>query len=228
MHHLPVGAQSANRAPNARATGSFGSLFPPGDRKLLPFPTKGFPMPALLVLAAVALALVLWFVSAYNGLVRLRNGVDNAWAQVDVQLKRRYDLIPNLIETVKGYMTHERETLESVVRARSAALAASGPAQAAQADSAVSGALRAIMVNVERYPQLKANENFLSLQEELASTENKVSFARQAYNDAATRFNSLIQTIPTNIVAGLAHFAPRDLFKTESAEERAAPKVSFQ
>jgi len=185
-------------------------------------------MTALIILGVLAVVLVLWFVSAYNGLVGLRNRVDNAWAQVDVQLKRRYDLLPNLIETVKGYMTHERETLESVVRARSAALAAQTPAEAAKADGAVSGALRAIMVNVERYPDLKANQNFLSLQEELSSTENKVSFARQAYNDAVTRYNSAIQTIPTNIVAGFAHFTARDLFVVEDPAQREVPKVSFQ
>ena len=182
----------------------------------------------IFILGAIALALLFWFVSAYNGLVRLRNAVDNAWAQVDVQLKRRCDLIPNLIETVKGYMAHERETLESIVRARTAALAANGPAQAAKADGELSRALRSIMINVERYPDLKANQNFLSLQEELSSTENKVSFARQAYNDAVTRYNSTLQTIPTNIVARLAHFAARDLFEVTDPAEREVPKVSFQ
>ncbi|MBR4251427.1 MAG: LemA family protein [Kiritimatiellae bacterium] len=184
-------------------------------------------MSALLIVLGVALVLVLWFVSVYNGLVRLRNQVDNAWAQIDVQLKRRHDLIPNLLNTVKGYMAHERETLEAIVKARTAAMAAKGPAEAGPAEAQLAGALRGLMVNVERYPDLKASANFLALQEELASTENKISFARQAYNDSVTVYNTRIQTIPANIIAGPAGFRPRDLFEVKDEAERAVPEVKF-
>ena len=188
---------------------------------------KGNAMGPVLILLAVLAALVLWFVSIYNGLVHLRNYVDNAWAQIDVQLKRRHDLIPNLIETVKGYMGHERGTLEAITKARSEAMSAKGPAQAGPAEAALSGALRGLMVNVERYPDLKASQNFLALQEELSSTENKISFARQAYNDSVTRYNSKIQTIPSNLVAGPAGFSKRELFELTDVTERAAPQVKF-
>ena len=184
-------------------------------------------MSALLIVLGVALVLVLWFVSVYNGLVRLRNQVDNAWAQIDVQLKRRHDLIPNLINTVKGYMSHERDTLEAIVKARTAAMAATGPAQAGPAEAQLTGALRGLMVNVERYPDLKASANFLALQEELASTENKISLARQAYNDSVTVYNTRIQTIPANFIAGPAGFRPRDLFELKDEAERAVPEVKF-
>ena len=184
-------------------------------------------MPALLTVLGIAAVLVLWFVSVYNGLVRLRNQVDNAWAQIDVQLKRRHDLIPNLINTVKGYMSHERDTLEAIVKARTAAMAATGPAQAGPAEAQLTGALRGLMVNVERYPDLKASANFLALQEELASTENKISFARQAYNDSVTVYNTRIQTIPANFIAGPAGFRPRDLFELKDEAERAVPEVKF-
>jgi LemA protein len=178
----------------------------------------------LLILIAVA---VLWVVAIYNSLVQLRNLVDNAWAQIDVQLKRRHDLVPNLIETVKGYMSHERDTLEAITKARTEAMTAKGPAQAGPAESALSGALRGLMVNVERYPDLKASQNFLALQEELSSTENKISFARQAYNDSVTRYNTRIQTIPANLIAGPAGFTRRELFELTDEAERAVPKVSF-
>ena len=184
-------------------------------------------MAPLLVFLGILAALVLWFVSIYNGLVHLRNYVDNAWAQIDVQLKRRHDLIPNLIETVKGYMGHERGTLEAITKARTDAMRAQGPAQAGQAEAALSGALRGLMVNVERYPELKASQNFLALQEELSSTENKISFARQAYNDSVTRYNSRIQTIPANLVAVPAGFSKRDLFELTDTAERAVPQVKF-
>ena len=183
--------------------------------------------PILLSVLGVAAVLVLWFVSVYNGLVRLRNQVDNAWAQIDVQLKRRHDLIPNLINTVKGYMSHERDTLEAIVKARTAAMAATGPAEAGPAEAQLTGALRGLMVNVERYPDLKASANFLALQEELASTENKISFARQAYNDSVTVYNTRIQTIPANFIAGPAGFRPRDLFELKDEAERAVPEVKF-
>ena len=184
-------------------------------------------MSALLIVLGVAVVLVLWFVSVYNGLVRLRNQVDNAWAQIDVQLKRRHDLIPNLLNTVKGYMAHERDTLEAIVKARTAAMAAQGPAQAGPAEAQLTGALRGLMVNVERYPDLKASANFLALQEELSSTENKISFARQAYNDSVTTYNTRIQTIPANLIAGPAGFRPRDLFEVKDEAERAVPEVKF-
>ena len=182
--------------------------------------------PVLILLAFLAV-LVLWFVSIYNSLVHLRNYVDNAWAQIDVQLKRRHDLIPNLIETVKGYMAHERGTLEAITKARSEAMSAKGPAQAGPAEAALSGALRGLMVNVERYPDLKASQNFLALQEELSSTENKISFARQAYNDSVTRYNTQIQSIPANLVAGPAGFSKRELFELTDEAERAVPQVKF-
>ena len=184
-------------------------------------------MGSAFVLLGVLLLLVLWIVSIYNSLVHLRNYVDNAWAQIDVQLKRRHDLIPNLIETVKGYMSHERSTLEAITKARGEAMSAKGPAQAGQAEAALSGALHGLMVNVERYPDLKASRNFLALQEELSSTENKISFARQAYNDSVTRYNSRIQTIPSNLVAGPAGFTKRELFELTDAAERAVLQVKF-
>lgn len=184
-------------------------------------------MAPLLIGLGILAVLVLWIVSVYNGLVHLRNYVDNAWAQIDVQLKRRHDLIPNLLETVKGYMGHERETLEAITNARASAMKASGPAEAGAAESQLTGALRGLMVNVERYPDLKASANFLSLQEELSSTENKISFARQAYNDSVTKYNTRIQTIPANLIAGPAGFTKRDLFELTDEAERAVPKVSF-
>jgi len=184
-------------------------------------------MAPVFILLGIVAVLVLWFVAIYNNLVHLRNYVDNAWAQIDVQLKRRHDLIPNLIETVKGYMTHERDTLEAITKARTAAMGAKGPAEAGPAETALSGALRGLMVNVERYPDLKASQNFLALQEELSSTENKISFARQAYNDSVTRYNTRIQTIPANLVAGPAGFAPRELFELTDEAERAVPQVKF-
>lgn len=184
-------------------------------------------MAPVFILLGILAVLILWFVSIYNSLIHLRNFVDNAWAQIDVQLKRRHDLIPNLLETVKGYMAHERGTLEAITNARANAMKASGPAEAGQAESQLSGALRGLMVNVERYPDLKASQNFLALQEELSSTENKISFARQAYNDSVTRYNSRIQTIPANFIAGPAGFTARELFELTDAAERAVPKVSF-
>ena len=184
-------------------------------------------MSALLIVLGIAAVLVLWFVSVYNGLVRLRNQVDNAWAQIDVQLKRRHDLIPNLLNTVKGYMAHERETLEAIVKARTAAMAAKGPAEAGPAEAQLAGALRGLMVNVERYPDLKASANFLALQEELASTENKISFARQYYNDTVTNYNTAIALFPANIFAGIFHFTSVELWRIEDSAERSVPKVSF-
>jgi LemA protein len=175
----------------------------------------------------VILAIVLWVL--YNGLVRLRNQVKNAWAQIDVQLKRRYDLIPNLVETAKGYMKHERETLEAVTKARNIAQQASsaGAGERAKVEGELSSALSRLLAVVERYPDLKANQNFLALQEELTSTENKISFSRQYYNDSVLRYNNQTQMVPSNIVAGMFGFKADEFFEVTLAAEREAPKVSF-
>ena len=175
----------------------------------------------------VVLGIFLW--ANYNGLVRLRNQVKNAWAQIDVQLKRRYDLIPNLVETVKGYMKHERETLEAVTKARNIAQQASsaGAGERAKAEGELSSALSRLLVVVERYPDLKANQNFLALQEELTSTENKISFSRQYYNDSVLKYNNQIQMFPSNTVAGMTGFKAGEFFEVTAEEERKAPKVSF-
>ena len=178
---------------------------------------------ALAVLAASAL----WFIGGYNGLVRLRQEVKNTWSQIDVQLKRRHDLIPNLVEAVKGYMTHERETLERVIQARNQAVGASGVQEKAQAENMLTQTLRSLFAVSEKYPDLKANQNVMALQEELTSTENRISFARQFYNDQATRLNTAIETVPTNVIAGAGGFAKVELFQLEDAAEREAPKVSF-
>ena len=192
----------------------------------------------LLVLAGIALLAGFWFMGAYNGLVTLRNRFKNAFAQIDVQLKRRYDLIPNLVETAKGYMKHERETLEAVIAARNTAYAASKTAAANPADatamkgllnaeSGLGGALSRLMVVSEQYPDLKANQNMMQLTEELTSTENKISFARQAYNDAVTSYNTTRESFPTNTIAGMFNFGEAQLFQVENAAEREAPKVKF-
>jgi len=175
----------------------------------------------------VVVGIFLW--ANYNGLVRLRNQVKNAWAQIDVQLKRRYDLIPNLMETVKGYMKHERETLEAVTKARNIAQQASsaGAGERAKAEGELSSALSRLLVVVERYPDLKANQNFLALQEELTSTENKISFSRQFYNDSVLKFNNKTHMFPSNVVASMFGFKASEFFEVTLAAEREAPKVSF-
>jgi len=180
-----------------------------------------------LAFAAVAAVLVFWAIGAYNGLVGLRQIVRNGWAQIDVQLKRRHDLIPNLVETVKGYATHERETLEKVVQARGNAVNANGPAAQGKAEGELSQALSRLMLVVEQYPDLKANQNFLALQEELTSTENKVGFARQAYNDSVMAYNTRIATVPTLLIANLFGFIPEQFFEITVAAEREAPQVRF-
>jgi len=183
-----------------------------------------------IVVAVIVVILVLIFVGIYNGLVRGRNNVKNAWAQIDVQLKRRHDLIPNLVETVKGYQIHERETLEAVTKARNIAQqlsSSAGVGQIAKAEGELSSALSRLMVVAEQYPNLKANENFLALQEELASTENKISFSRQYYNDSVMKYNNQIQMFPQNIVAGMGGFKAGEFFEVTVAEEREAPKVKF-
>jgi LemA protein len=175
----------------------------------------------------VVLAIIFWVL--YNGLVRLRNQVKNAWAQIDVQLKRRYDLIPNLVETAKGYMKHERETLEAVTNARNLAqqVSSAGAGERAKAEGELSSALSRLLAVVENYPDLKANQNFLALQEELTSTENKISFSRQFYNDSVLRYNNQTQMVPSNIVANMFGFKASEFFEVTLAAEREAPKVSF-
>ena len=175
----------------------------------------------------VVLLVILW--TLYNGLVRLRNQVKNAWAQIDVQLKRRHDLIPNLVETTKGYMKFERETLEAVTKARNIALQASsaGAGERAKAEGELSSALSRLLAVVERYPDLKANQDFLALQEQLTSTENKIAFSRQFYNDSVLRYNNQTQVVPSNIVASMFGFKAGEFFEVTVAAEREAPKVSF-
>jgi len=181
------------------------------------------------IIIGIVVLLLLIFMGTYNSLVRLRNQVRNAWAQIDVQLKRRHDLIPNLMETVKGYMKHERETLESVTNARNLAQGAIGKGVGAQskAEAELSGALGRLLVVVENYPDLKASQNFLALQEELTSTENKISFSRQFYNDSVLGYNNKTQVFPSNVVANVTGFKASEFFEVELAAEREAPKVSF-
>jgi LemA protein len=181
----------------------------------------------LLVIAAGLLLVILYVIGTYNVFVGLRNQVDNAWSQIDVQLKRRHDLIPNLVETAKGYMKHERGTFEAITNARAQAMGAKTVADAGKAEGALGDALNKFMLVVENYPDLKANQNFLAVQEELSSTENKIAFSRQAYNDQAMFFNNRIQMFPSNIVAGIFSFTKRDFFEVSAAAEREVPKVSF-
>jgi LemA protein len=183
------------------------------------------------IIIAIIVILLLWLWGSYNGLVRARIAVKNAWAQIDVQLKRRWDLIPNLVETVKGYKDFERATLEAVTKARAGAQQAGNApiADRAKAEGELSAALGRLMVVVERYPDLKANQNFLALQEELTGTENRISFSRQAYNDSVLQYNNRTQQFPSSIVAGMFNFQKEQQFlqATESEAERKAPKVSF-
>ena len=196
----------------------------------------------LIIVAAVILIPLLivfmWAISTFNGLVGLRNRFKNAYAQIDVQLKRRYDLIPNLVETAKGYMKHERETLENVIKARNIAYTASQSAAANPGDSStmknlvsaeggLTGALSRLMVVSEQYPDLKANQNMMQLTEELTSTENKISFARQAYNDSVMTYNTQREVFPANFVANMFNFGAAELFVIDKPEQKEAPKVSF-
>ena len=182
----------------------------------------------LLVLLGILAVIIGWIVGIYNGLVGLRNQVKEAWAQVDVQLKRRYDLIPNLMETVKGYMSHERETLEAVTKARAAVGGAGGNMdQRMAAESGLTGALGRLFAVSEAYPDLKASTNFLALQEELTSTENKISFSRQFYNEVVMRMNNKVQMFPSNIIAGMFNFTAEKFFEIQDEVEREAPKVDF-
>jgi LemA protein len=180
----------------------------------------------LLIVLAVIAVIVIFLVVLYNGLVKLRNRIENAWAQIDVQLKRRYDLIPNLVETVKGYASHERETLEAVTQARNMAVNAQGVGEQAQAENMLSGALKSLFAVSEAYPDLKANQNFLNLQEELTGTEGRIAYSRQFYNDSVLRYNTKIQTFPAVVIAGMMRFTPREYFEAEP-ESRDAVQVSF-
>jgi LemA protein len=181
----------------------------------------------LIVPLVIIAIIVVAFIGIYNSLVRLRNQVRNAWSQIDVQLKRRHDLIPNLVETAKGYMKHERQTLENITEARSRAMTAEGVGQRSRAEGELSGALSRFLVVVENYPDLKANQNFLSLQEELTSTENRIGYARQSYNDQVLFYNNKIQMFPSNLVAGMFGFTSWEFFEIEEPGEREVPKVDF-
>jgi LemA protein len=177
--------------------------------------------------AILAVVLVGWFITAYNSLVRLRNQFRNAWHQIDVQLKRRYDLIPNLVEVVKDYMSYEQETLTRVIEARGAAISAKGPAEQGKAENLLTESLKSLFAVVERYPELKANQNVASLQEELTGTENKISFARQFYNDSVMTYNNKIQSIPSNLIASVFDFSQAEYFAV-GEESRAVPKADLR
>ncbi|HEV8195512.1 MAG TPA: LemA family protein [Gemmatimonadales bacterium] len=180
-----------------------------------------------LILLVLAVVVVLWVIGAYNGLISLKNQVVNAWKQIDVQLKRRHDLIPNLVNTVKGAMEFERGTLEAVISARNKAVSAQGVAATAKAEGELSQALGRLFALSENYPELKSSSNVLQLQEELTSTENKIGFARQLYNDVATQYNTKQMQFPTSLVAGLAKASPAELWEIEDAAERAVPNVDL-
>ena len=178
------------------------------------------------IVLVIALLIAVFVFSVYNKLIALRNRVENAWAQVDVQLKRRFDLIPNIVETVKGYAKHEKSVFDEVTKARSAWMSASTVGEAAQASNMLSGALKSLFAVAEAYPELKANENFRQLQDELSQTEDKIAYSRQFYNDTVMKYNISIQQIPNNIIAGMFHFEKKELLEIPE-EEKTAPKVSF-
>jgi LemA protein len=184
-------------------------------------------MIGLAVLVGLVVVIALFVIGIYNRLVQLRQQVKNAWSQIDVQLKRRYDLIPNLVETAKGYLTHERETLEAVTKARQMAIDASTVKDQIAAENMLTSTLRSLFAVSEAYPDLKANQNMLTLQEELTSTENKIGFARQFYNDQVMAYNTQIETFPANLIAGTFNFHKEEFFEIELAEEREVPKVAF-
>lgn len=181
----------------------------------------------LLIPLIIVILVAGWFFITYNSLIGLKVRIENAWSQIDVQLKRRHDLIPNLVEAVKGYMNYEKDTLERVIKARTQAIDASGLKEKAQAENFLTQTLRSLFAVVERYPELKANQNVLKLQEELTSTENKIAFSRQYYNDEVRLFNTQIQTVPSNMVASVAGFQQRDFFEIEDKAEKEPPKVQF-
>jgi LemA protein len=182
-------------------------------------------MVALIVVGVIVVLFLIYVIASYNGLVRLRNRIDNAWAQIDVQLRRRYDLIPNLVNTVKGYAAHEKGTFEAVTQARANAINATGVAQQAQAENVITSALKSLFAVAEAYPDLKANQNFLALQEELTSTEGRIAYARQFYNDSVLKLNTKIQSFPSNILAGMFGFKSRDYFE---ADDTSRGPVSVQ
>ncbi|MBI2148228.1 LemA family protein [Candidatus Woesearchaeota archaeon] len=175
----------------------------------------------------IVVIVILWFIFSYNSFVRLRNRADNAWSQIDVQLKRRFDLIPNLIETVKGYMKHEKDTLKEITEARTSFMHAKNPKDMAKADNMLSGALKTIFAVAESYPKLEASQNFMQLQEELSGTESKIAYSRQFYNDSVQEWNVKLQSFPSNLIGKLFGFIQKEFFKTESEEERKAVKVKF-
>jgi len=179
--------------------------------------SEGNGMVVGIIVGVVVVLIVLYVVASYNGLVKLRNRIDNAWAQIDVQLKRRYDLIPNLVNTVKGYATHEKSTFEAVTQARANAISASGPGDQAQAENMISGALKSLFAVAEAYPDLKANQNFLELQEELSGTEGRIAYARQFYNDSVLKLNTKIQSFPSNLLANAFGFKSREYFEADGA-----------
>jgi LemA protein len=184
----------------------------------------------IVTIIAVVAVLILAAIAIYNGLVNKKVETENAWSQIDVQLKRRHDLIPNLVETVKGYATHERETLEKVVQARNAAVNAKGVVEQAQAENALSGTLKTLFAVAEAYPDLKANQSFLGLQEELTATENRIGFARQHYNDVVGQYNAALMRFPANTIAGMFGFRQVEFFQLDAAEAaavRQAPQVKF-
>ena len=184
-------------------------------------------MNALYIILGIIAVLVIIIVGMFNSLVGLRNTVKNAWSQIDVQLKRRYDLIPNLVETAKAYMTHERGTMEAITKARAGAMAADGVADKAKAEGALTAAVGNFMLAVEAYPDLKASQNFMMVQEQLGTTENKIAFARQAYNDAVLFFNNKIEMFPSNIIAGMFNFKQAEMFELDEEAARQAPKLDF-
>ncbi len=184
-------------------------------------------MSPLIILLIVLGVVAFWLIATYNGLITLRNRVDEAWSDIDVQLKRRYDLIPNLVNTVKGYAAHEGQTLEKVIAARNAAMSATNPHAKAEAENALSGTLKSLFALSESYPDLKANQNFLSLQTELTDTENKILASRRFYNGNVRDFNTKLQVFPTNIIANALGFTKRDFFEVDSEEERKNVEVKF-
>lgn len=184
-------------------------------------------MTVLWITLAIIAVVVLSIIGIYNSLIGLKNQVKNSWSQIDVQLKRRHDLIPNLIEAVKGYMQHERQVLENLTKARSQAMGAGGVGERAKAERVLSSAIGNLLAVAENYPDLKANQNFLALQEELSSTENRIAFARQNYNDQVLSYNNRIQMFPSNVIAGTFGFAIEEFFELEDQAEKAVPKVSF-
>jgi LemA protein len=181
---------------------------------------------AVIIIVVVLVLLALYVIFSYNRLVGLRNRIENTWAQIDVQLKRRYDLIPNLVETVKGYASHERETLDAVIEARNAGMNAQGPHDQAEAENQITGALKSLFALSEAYPDLKANQNFAQLQEELTGTEGRIAYARQFYNDTVYRYNTKIQSFPSNILANTFRFSEREYFQADD-ESRGPTQVSF-